>query len=302
MKRISFYFYRLLLWLTAGLSDRGIQVLSGIGFFVLYRLLGYRKNVARSNLKKCFPDLSEKEIKQKLKSFYQYLAELFVQTMKVSRASEAYLKAHGPTLNPDILDELYEKNGSAIVLMGHYGNWELCGITMNLFFKHRCMVVYQKIANPYIHDEVIKNRTRTGLHLISTEEVVRKKEEIFREPTLLFLIADQNPKKVNSAYWVDFFGNNLPWFSGPEKTAIRNKLPVFFGDIRREKSLYYSLTVDELNYNPLKKGDLTEKFVRRLEQQIENDPIPWLWTHKRWKRAHLYDAEKHYKVDAHQMD
>lgn len=297
MKKISFYFYQLLLWITAGLSDRGIQRLSGIGYFVLYRILRYRKKVAESNLRNCFPDLTDQEMTQRLKEFYKYLSELFVQTMKVARASESYLKNHGPTLNPELLDDLYEKGGSAVVLMGHYGNWELCGITMNLFFKHRCMVVYQQIANPYIHDEVIKSRTRTGLSLISTEQVVRKTEEIFSEPTLLFLIADQNPKKVDGAYWVDFFGNNLPWFSGPEKTAIRNNLPVYFADIRREKSLYYTLKMEEIKFDPERKGDLTEQFVRRLENQIKDDPIPWLWTHKRWKRAHLFDAEKHHKVE-----
>jgi len=298
MKKISFYFYQLLLWITGGLSDRGIQRLSGIGYFVLYRILGYRKKVAESNLKNCFPGLTDKELTERLKEFYKYLSELFVQTMKVSRATESYLKNHGPTLNPELLDELYEKGGSAVVLLGHYGNWELCGITMNLFFKHRCMVVYQKIANPYIHDEVIKSRTRTGLSLISTDQVVRKREEIFSEPTLLFLIADQNPKKVDSAYWVDFFGNNLPWFSGPEKTAIRNNLPVYFADIRRKESLYYTLKMEEIKFDSERKGDLTEQFVRRLENQIKDDPIPWLWTHKRWKRAHLFDAEKHHKVEA----
>ena len=298
MKKISFYFYQFLLWVTSGLSDRGIRRLSSIGYFVLFYILSYRKKVAESNLRNCFPDLSDDEMTQRLKDFYKYLAELFVQTMKVSRASASYLKSHGPTLNPEFLDDLYEKGGSAIVLMGHYANWELCGITMNLFFKHRCMVVYQKIANPYINDEVIKSRTRTGLSLISTEQVVRKREEVFSEPTLLFLIADQNPKKVDSAYWIDFFGNNLPWFSGPEKTAIRNNLPVYFADIRRKKSLYYTLKMEKIKFDPEKKGDLTEQFVHRLENQIKEDPIPWLWTHKRWKRAHLFNREKHHKVDA----
>ena len=42
---------------------------------------------------------------------------------------------------------------------------------------------------------------------------------------------------------------------------------------------------DRLEDNPQKSkdGDITKKFFKRLEKQINDDPNNYLWSHNRWK-------------------
>jgi KDO2-lipid IV(A) lauroyltransferase len=41
----------------------------------------------------------------------------------------------------------------------------------------------------------------------------------------------------------------------------------------------------------LKPGELTERYVRLVEQQIRDAPPDWPWSHKRWKlKKSLYKA------------
>jgi KDO2-lipid IV(A) lauroyltransferase len=55
--------------------------------------------------------------------------------------------------------------------------------------------------------------------------------------------------------------------------------------VARIKRGYYEVTPELLVLDPNKtfENEILEKFTKRLEQDIISDPVPWLWSHKRWK-------------------
>jgi lauroyl/myristoyl acyltransferase len=56
----------------------------------------YRKNVVFENLKKSFPEKSEKEIRRQLrKRFYRHFSELTLEIIKLGNMDEAILKKGG---------------------------------------------------------------------------------------------------------------------------------------------------------------------------------------------------------------
>ena len=62
---------------------------------------------------------------------------------------------------------------------------------------------------------------------------------------------------------------------------------VVFFVIRKRKRGYYEMELKLITDNPkeLNYGEITETHTRLLEQEINQNPEFWLWSHKRWKRG-----------------
>ena len=89
----------------------------------------YRSNVVRDNLEKCFPQKSAQEREVILKRFYDHFADLVVETIWFGGCSPRRLKKQGivRVSNPQLLNEVYDRSESIMILFSHMGNWELLG-------------------------------------------------------------------------------------------------------------------------------------------------------------------------------
>jgi KDO2-lipid IV(A) lauroyltransferase len=56
---------------------------------------------------------------------------------------------------------------------------------------------------------------------------------------------------------------------------------------------YYEVELQLIceNASSLNFGEITEKHVHLFENNLIQNPAPWLWTHKRWKRTPPEDFE-----------
>jgi Kdo2-lipid IVA lauroyltransferase/acyltransferase len=74
-------------------------------------------------------------------------------------------------------------------------------------------------------------------------------------------------------------------FTGPEKLAIKFNYPVVYMNVQRPRRGHYEVFPELLIPDPKAtvENEISEKFMKRLEKEILNDPSPWLWSHKRWK-------------------
>ena len=57
---------------------------------------------------------------------------------------------------------------------------------------------------------------------------------------------------------------------------------------------YYEMHFEPLAgpAQPLPAGALTERYARRVEEQIRSAPCDWPWSHKRWKlKRSLYQRQ-----------
>src|SRR6185369_6988511 len=93
---------------------------------LLYYVIGYRKEVVLENLRNSFPQKSEKEIKAISKRYYKYLCDLFLETFKTLTISKKTMQKRC-YFNPEskaFLDKMAAENTSALLVMGHLGNWE----------------------------------------------------------------------------------------------------------------------------------------------------------------------------------
>lgn len=261
-----------------------LYLFSDFLYLILYRIAAYRRDVVYQNLKKSFPEKSEQQLKNLENKFYHYFFDLMLETIKtLSISSKSVLKRVKFDRN-EAFKHYAEKNQSVIIVMGHYGNWELAGARFSQDPYHRLYVIYHPLKNKYFDQLVYHMRTRLGNKLYAMNESFRGMVRDRNELTATAFIADQTPSP-KGAYWTNFLNQDTPVFVGTAKIARKLNYPVVYVSVHRLKRGYYELKGEILIDDPgkMSEDEISEIHTKRLEQDINEEPYLWLWTHRRWK-------------------
>lgn len=272
------------IYLVSLLPFRVMYILSDVLYIVLYKLIGYRKKVVLTNLRNSFPEKSEQEIQIISNKFYHYFGDLVLETLKTLTISPAAVKKHITFEGAALFERFKKENRSVIIVMGHYGNWELGGPIFSMQQLHQLYVIYHPLSNKRFDKLVYHMRTRSGTRLYAMSDTLRGMISNRKELTATAFIADQTPLPAN-AYWTTFLHQDTPLFTGTEKIARKLNYPVIYVSIDRVKRGLYNMRSELLVENPstTSEHEITELFTKRLEQDIIAKPEIWLWSHRRWK-------------------
>lgn len=265
-------------------------VLQEIIYVVVYKCLRYRVRVVNDNLRNSFPDRTEAEIRRIRRSFYRNLSEVFISTVSQARMSDDDCRRHVRVKNLDAL--LADLRGrDALLSTAHFGCWEYDSFLALYTDEHYVAAVYHPLENPVIDEVFMRLRHRRNIRLIRMKEIIRYYID-HRLPAGasgqrigIGLIADQNPPLRPNSCWHRFLNQDTVFFDGMEKMALKFRMPVYFCSQRRLRRGYYELEFIRLydGVEPVAPNEVTERYVRRLEEDIAADPGMWLWSHRRWK-------------------
>ena len=262
-----------------------IFFISDIAYLLIYRLVGYRKKIVRDNLTKSFPEKSLIEIKKIEKKSYHFLCDYFFETLSAVYMSKKILAKRFVYKNHEVLDPYFEKKQSVILVAAHYGNWEMSNM-MPLFIKHKPLAAYKPLTNNSLNRFYIKMRERFGLEAVPMNNIAKRFYQYEQKgiPTIIYLLADQRPLRMNIRFWVKFLNQDAPVYLGPEKISTKFDLPVFYFDIKRvgrgKYEAWYRLLEDKPKTT--KEFEITEKHTKFLEEVIKKEPAYWFWSHRRW--------------------
>lgn len=286
MSSIGFYIALPFLYLISALPFPLFYLLSDGVYFLLYRVIGYRKKVVYENLKNSFPNKTHEELKLIEKQFYKYLCDLFLETLKTLTISkeEAIKRCAFNQNTKAIFKELNDQKRSCILVMGHFGNWEWAGNSFSLINPQQLYVIYHPLSNKHFDKLMYDMRTRFGTKLYAMKEAMREMIRNRNEVNATAFIADQTPSP-EGAYWTTFLNQDTPVFWGTEKIAQKLNYPVVYVTVNRIKRGYYEVNTEYLVMEPknTKEGEISELHTRKLEQDIIAQPEIWLWSHRRWK-------------------
>lgn len=286
MSAIIFYIILPFLYLISILPFPVFYLFSDFVYFILYRVVGYRKKVVYENLKNSFPEKTPMELKEIEKKFYRYLCDLFLETLKTLTISkeEAVKRCQFNDNTKRIFNELYEQKKSCILVMGHFGNWEWAGNSFSLINPQQLYVIYHPLSNKQFDRLMYNMRTRFGTKLYAMKDTMREMIKHRHEINATAFIADQTPSP-EGAYWTTFLNQDTPVFWGTEKIAQKLNYPVVYVTVNRIKRGYYEVNTEYLIHNPkdTKEGEISELHTKKLEKDIINQPEIWLWSHRRWK-------------------
>ena len=284
-----YYLIFALVWLITLFPLSILYLLSDLLYPIVYYVVGYRKKVVHTNIRRSFPEKSEKEILKIEHKFYRFFCDLFFETMKEIHFSEAEIKRRMSYGNVEGILEQYSLGKSVMIMTAHYGNWEwTLGFPLFMPGLQSSNPIYMKQSSRNFDKLMYTLRSKFGAELIEKKELLRvlfrlKKQE---KRGNFWMISDQTPTGSGANFfWTQFLNQDTPTLTGTEQLAVKFDYPVFYADITCTKRGYYHCEFIPISLEPTKTNefDITEKYMQLLEKRIQTSPEYWLWSHRRWK-------------------
>lgn len=231
--------------------------------------------------------MPKKEQTQIVKGFYHNLCDILLEGIKGFTISRRSVVKRYSFVNPELMNDIFDKGKDVIAVGAHYANWEWGILASPLQLKHQLYGFYTPLTNIPIERFMRKNREKWGSKLISIKEVKKAFNEPHDKPVAYFFGADQSPSNTKGSHWMNFLNQDTPCMKGPEFFARRYRLPVIYFDVQRIKRGYYTVELKMLEQDSAntESGEITEKYMRTLESIVLKKPEDYLWSHRRWKHS-----------------
>ena len=263
-----------------------IYLLSDFLSFILLRVVKYRVDVVRYNLKSSNLKLTEKDIKKLIKNFYSHFCDIYLEMIKLDRMNKIDVEKRLKVLNPEIANKYLKEDKSVILLVSHYGGYEWC-TALDYFFEYKVAAIYTPLKDKELENLTIKSRARHGMKLISRYNALNDIRDLEKSGSnyMYGFMADQSPQIRKINYWTRFLGVEVPAFTGAERMAKELNIPVVFAKMSKLSRGKYEMRLELIAENPneFKDFEITEKYLRLVEKQIHEKPDYYFWTHNRFK-------------------
>ncbi len=255
---------------------------------VLRYVVRYRRRLIIAQLTESFPEKSRLEILMICHKYYRTLAEMIINTITLSGMSDSE-RARRVTFHGTADVKRIIAGHNAVALTSHYGFWEYYTFASLWLPHHRLVVAYHPIKDPAMDEFFLRLRRMRDVDTVSSKQFMRfyvnHKDGIDGRNLVIGLISDQNSPPRGDVHWYRFLNHDTLFFDGGEQLALKFSLPVFYLELNRIRRGYYRCEYKMIydGTEPVERHEITERYVRALEQTIVRRPELWLWSHKRWK-------------------
>ena len=286
MDAVGYYIFYGINWIITLLPFKVLYFISDLLYLVLYYIISYRRDVVAINLRNSFPEKTAEELKTIEKKFYRHLADIIIETFKLTHMSAREQNKRFTYSNLEIIDKLRDEKRDIIAVLGHYNNWEWPTL-LPYYLKYKIIIIFKPLQNKHFNDFINRQRSKFGIVLTPTSQVIReiinyKKNNV---NTLSVFLSDQIPARGDIKYWTTFLNQDTAVFTGAGKIASKYDMAIVFFHIQKVKRGHYNLDIELLHDHTagLSEVVITETHVKRLEEIIKEKPEYWIWSHRRWK-------------------
>ena len=255
---------------------------SGLYFAGIYRNV-VEKNMETLNL------WSIREQKRITRNLYRTMGRYAVDFLRGFPPLPPYSVVHGEILN----DALAQGKG-VIILLGHFGNWELLADIFGSKVSS-LSVVAKPMRNPYVNQWLARKRNAAAVDTIYVDNALRKIYEAIKRNGIVAILIDQHAGSQGTL--VPFLGretSTIRTIAGLEHKTGCAVLPT------------YALLLDDDTYEivlsiapaPAAAGRSDDAIIAEcqiqhnaiLSEWIMRYPHHWFgWFHKRFKESINYD-------------
>lgn len=269
--------------ITWSTRERLARFIGGLAY-----TLGIRRRVALENLAMALPERSEAERRAIARGTYITMARVALEALADKHrmppgweqeevvGTEAWksLQAHLAT------------GKGALLVTGHFGNWELLGE----IFANRGMAI-NALVRPLkgaFNMRIAENRVRAGGGLIYPKGAVQETVAALNRGECVYMLLDQ--AIPNKGVFVPFFGrlaSTTPAMAiASQKTGVPAWVVMGVRDgVRMRVHIEgpFPPPAAEEGKDPI--TEHTAAVTAALERVIRQYPEQWLWLHRRWKFA-----------------
>lgn len=244
--------------------------------------------VTRANLALCFPQLSAAEQAALCRRSLQNMVFLFFEFAQLAHWPRAQLleqitEVQGKTL----LDDLFAQQQGALVLVPHFGNWELFCAFLGHHYRFAALYDPPKISS--LEPVILKARERFQGELYAIDAGgMRKLLKALQQGVLVTLLPDQVPHREQGVY-APFFGHPALTMTLAHRLAQKSQHRVVMASIERVadgQGLHYRLVIESLleDTRSLDAEEFATVMNRSIARLVERAPEQYQWEYKRFKR------------------
>lgn len=259
----------------------GIRIGKGIG------KIGIRRGVVEDNLRIAFPEQSPEWIEKTRDASYEHLGREVVAMLSLSKLDREAVIGRTTPVGWDQLEDALSLGRGALLVTGHYGNWEIAAATLSSRGVPIAAIVRRQ-GNRLVDERLQQLRRKLGVETIYQGAARKRVPEVLRANGVVGIVGDQDARR--SGMFIPFFGRLASTHRGPALFALRLGAPLFFCIARRlpGKEIRYEVRGERVDIEPT--GDLDAdvervltELSRRLETEVRRAPEQYFWFHKRWK-------------------
>jgi len=267
---------------------------------LLYRFDRKHRERALANLRRSFPELSERQrevlARRSMEELFMFFVEMFYTTRLIRIDTWARYIVLENFQKP--LELMMDRKGGLIMLTGHYGNFEILGYLLaTLGFPTSS--VARPLDNPYLSEFVFGVREKQGQRIIAKKGATEDVVEVIEGNGAVAFVADQNAG--TKGLFVDFFGRKASTYKSIGLLAMQYDTPVIIGYSRRINDEFkFAVGAQDIIYpqewkaqdDPLRY--ITQRYTKALEDIVRQDPGQYWWVHRRWKTRPKGEAAEAY--------
>lgn len=302
MKSFAVSLIRGLMVLLSKLPLKFHYFMGDILAWLAVNVMHYRSGVVWKNLSRSFPQLKYRELKKIYRNFYRHFGEIFAEAIWFGGSSYERLRKNGivTVMNPEEISEMYDSAPSMTVLSTHCGNWELMGGLLGYrtatggkicFEEKDITVVYKKLKN-HVFDRVFALNRIAPLVDVGTEcevessSILRYSIQRRNEKRVYIYPTDQAPYYKSGPHPIGkFMHQDTMAMLGSVGVACRLSHSVMYMKMKQVERGRYEMTLIPIcrNASESTPEEIMRKYYDLLEEEINETPHNWLWSHNRWK-------------------
>jgi KDO2-lipid IV(A) lauroyltransferase len=248
-----------------------------------YRLLKKRRLRALSNLELAFPEKSEEERRAIAKGVFEHFGRVMCDFVRTANRTPEEVLSSIQTRGLENLHQAIALGKGAIVVTGHFGNWERMAQFISLS-GFKMSVIVRDANNEDLNNLVLELRKAAGVGIISRGNAARPVLTKLRNNEVIGILPDQNAGDA----FIPFFGKTCGTAFGPAVLGERAGaplVPIYCYRVGPGKYVYETHPpLEPVPGYPPSEG-MMRAVNNSLEAMIRKYPDQYLWIHDRWKSA-----------------
>jgi KDO2-lipid IV(A) lauroyltransferase len=252
-------------------------------FFQLIGPIFRSKKLIHSNIKKAFPKIDEKDLKNITKSMWNNYGRVFAEYMFMKNFRNDKLQNNIEIVGKEILEDIKNSNQKAVFISGHFSNFELMAMQIEKV-GIKLAAIYRPLNNMFLNLVMEKIRKRYICKMQIKKGIGGLKQllKFSNEGYSTALMIDQ---RVSQGIKSNFFNEKAFTTTIPAQLVKKFKIPIVPIFIERYEGIKFKMTVHKPIYFSDEQTieDITSQLNEILEKMILSDPNYWIWSHNRWK-------------------
>lgn len=255
--------------------------------YVFFYIIPIRKNVVFSNIKKAFPNLTQKEIQRIAFGSYKSFAITLFEILCIPYVTKQQIISMMEFSDLEMVRENYKLGKGIIFITAHFGNWELSAISMGVQLNLPVYGLIKPQRNKYVSEWLNNMREKFGNKVIPVGVSVKNMFVELKKKNIIGIVGDQRGPREGIR--VNFFNQSTATYPGTAALAIRTKAPVIVAMCVRQNDYKYKVKLMEIDINCITGTEeekiikFNQQYMNILEDTIKAHPEQWLWMHNIWK-------------------